>query len=277
MPKCSTVSDMIREISYAVVTHQGKIRENNEDNFYVQGKYRADVAKNEMRFCGHTRPEFFLAAVCDGMGGEEHGEMASLIAVETLVPHRYAELPEAAIADIQRANEKVCNYIMDNGGKRSGTTLAALYIDKGMAFCCNVGDSRIYRYRDGHLERLSKDHSRAQHMIDMGVLTKEQAKTLKDRHVLLQYLGIFPDEMIIEPWVEPSILLAPGDIFLLCSDGLTDMLGDEEIARILESNKGVARQADSLVNEALDAGGRDNVTVVIIRIDRRRWGFAQIK
>lgn len=254
-------------VRYAAATHPGLLRENNEDNFYVQGRYRADVDKKELDFCGKAAANTFLAAVCDGMGGESCGEIASLLAVETLRPHRLSELPEAALEDIRRANEKICEFITGNDGRRSGSTLAALYIDNNMVFCCNVGDSRIYRFRDHQLTQLSRDHNRAQQMLEQGLITADQVKNFRDRNVLVQYLGIFPQEMILYPCVVPASVLVPGDIYLICSDGLTDMLWDSEIAQILGSGGSVTRLADALIQEALASGGRDNVTVVIVQVE----------
>lgn len=254
-------------IHYAAATHPGLLRENNEDNFYVQGRYRTDVNQKKMSFYGKAMANTFLAAVCDGMGGESSGEIASLLAVETLIPHGLSELPEAALEDICRANEKVCEFITENGGQRSGSTLAALYIDNNMILCCNVGDSRIYRFRDHQLTQLSKDHNRAQQMLDQGLLAPDQIKNFRDRNVLIQYLGIFPQEMTLDPCVVPASVLIPGDIYLICSDGLTDMLWDGEIAQILDSGSNVTRLTDALIQEALASGGRDNVTVVIVKVE----------
>lgn len=253
-------------IRYAAYSHRGRVRQNNEDNFFVQSVYRADVGKEECRTSGRARPGAFLAAVCDGMGGEAAGETASLLAVRALRPHVFAELPEAALEDIHEANRRICAFIRTNGGRRSGSTIAALYADKGMAWALNVGDSRIYRFRDGELRQLSCDHSQAQSMVNSGLLTAKQARSAPDRHVLLQYLGIFDEEMVIQPWVVPSIPLVRGDRFLLCSDGLTDMLLDEEIAKIMDREKNVSRTAMKLVQEALSSGGRDNITAVILGI-----------
>lgn len=253
-------------IRYAAATHQGRVRGNNEDNFYVQGEYRRDVNVNTMELSGRARPQAFLAAVCDGMGGEEAGETASLMAVESLRPHTLGELPDAAFQDIAEANGRICGLMTENSGRRSGSTLAALYVDGGEARAVNVGDSRVYLYREGRLRQLSHDHSRAQSLIDSGILTPDQAKAFKDRHVLTQHLGIFPEEMTLEPWTAPPEALTRGDIYLLCSDGLTDMLWDQEIAAILASHRDPARLAAALVEGALASGGVDNVTVVVLRV-----------
>ena len=253
-------------IQYAVATHPGRVRPNNEDNFWVGGFYRSDVSKGELTRLGRAKPSRFLAAVCDGMGGAAAGETASLLTVESLLPHGLYELPDAAERDIQTANRRICRFIEEHGGQRSGSTVAALYMDSGKAVACNVGDSRVYRFRAGCLTQLSRDHSKAQRLIDMGFLSPEEARNSTSRYELTQYLGIFEDEMTVEPWFSQPEALLSGDCFLLCSDGLTDMLWDEEIAHILSSGN-VRHQASQLIAEALRSGGRDNITVVVLQVN----------
>lgn len=256
-------------LTYAIQTHPGKIRESNEDNFYWNGRIRADVDQKQDGAEG--RENIFstpvLAAVCDGMGGEARGELASLIAVKNLRACPFSEAQSTARASIQRANAEICDEIEKNDGRRMGSTLAALYIEKDRAVCCNVGDSRVYQLRKDVLTQLSVDHNRVQQLISLGAITPEEARTHKSRHVLTQHLGIFEDEMILSPAFSEEIVLEPGDIYLLCSDGLTDMLTDEEIREILCSIFSAERQTELLVEKALERGGRDNVTVIVIRVD----------
>lgn len=259
------------KLTYAVRTHQGRVRENNEDNFYWNGKIRSDINENQIFFKGTESDGPTLAAVCDGMGGEAQGELASLIAVRALKPCQVEQVRETALACIRKANANICNEIEKNNDKRMGTTLAALYIEDDKAVCCNVGDSRVYWMRDGKFEQLSVDHSRVQQLIAMGLITKEEARTHKSRHVITQYLGIFEEEMVIEPAFTDVICLKDGDLFLLCSDGLTDMVTDEEIAEILKKGS-PEEQTDRLVNLALEHGGRDNVTVIVCQVERKGVG-----
>lgn len=251
---------------YAAATHKGRVRGNNEDNFWVSGVFREDVAQNRMHCAGKARPTRFAAAVCDGMGGESNGETASLLAVGCVQPHTFYELPEAAKTDIQTANRKVCSYITQQGGIRSGSTWASLYIDSGRAVCCNLGDSRVYWLHEGKLTQLSQDHNRAQRMVSSGQLSEAEARRSSAKHTLTQYLGIFEEEMILEPWASQPVPLTVGDRFLLCSDGLTDMLWDEEIAQILAGKGRPEAQAAQLIQEAVDSGGKDNVTVIVIQV-----------
>lgn len=256
---------MIR-LNYAVRTHQGKIRENNEDNFYWNGKIRSDVNENQLCYKGVETAGQVLAAVCDGMGGEVHGELASLIAVRALKPCSVEQVQETALACIQMANAKICDEIEKNNGKRMGTTLAALYIENDKAVCCNVGDSRVYWMHEGRFTQLSVDHNQVSQLVAAGILTREEAKRNKNRHVLTRYLGIFEEEMIIRPALSEEITLDDGDIFLLCSDGLTDMVTDEEIVEILQAGTPEV-QAEVLVERALERGGRDNITVLVCQVE----------
>lgn len=151
-----------------------------------------------------------------------------------------------------------------------GTTLTALYLDQGKAICCNVGDSRCYFMRAGALRQLSADHTEAQQMVNMGILSPEQARKSKSWHKLTQHLGIFPEEFVIEPHFGPPLVLKSGDVFLLCSDGLTDMAADEQIAEILNTGKNAEQTADALVKLALSQGGRDNVTALVLKVREER-------
>lgn len=253
-------------IEAAVRTHTGRIRANNEDNFFLDDAIREDVTVGESRDCVSATDRWFLAAVADGMGQEERGELASLITVENLYSCPFHRMRETALDCVQQANRQICDEIEEHGGGQMGSTLAALYIDKGKALCCNVGDSRVYLLRDGRFTKLSVDHNRAHQLVSLGVLTPEQAESHPSRHQLTQYLGIFEEEMLIEPAFSQVIVLKPGDQFLLCSDGLTDMVTEEEIADRLKEGGDPESQVEDLVNLALEHGGRDNVTALVVQV-----------
>ena len=242
----------------------GRVRSNNEDNYYLQGQIRQDVEQLNTRAQYVGADTCALFAVADGMGGEAQGEFASLTAVKSLRPCSVEQVNAAAQRSINRANALICRE-MDRIGRRMGTTLAALYIDNGRAVACNVGDSRVYLLRDGILTQLSTDHSQVQQMIDLGILSSEAARTHPNRHVLTQHLGIREDEMILQPAFSEELELRVGDTFLLCSDGLTDMVDDADILEALSSGTSEHR-AQTLVELALAAGGRDNVTVLVASV-----------
>ena len=257
------------QLEAAVTTHVGRVRTNNEDNFYLYGRIREDVSTDFAQFACTAPAKAFLAAVCDGMGGESCGERASLIGVQALRPARLGQIREAALESISRANERICNEMEQNSIGRMGSTFAAIYMDEDKAVACNVGDSRIYLWRDGALRLLSVEHSKAAHLVRMGVLTPEQAARHPSRHVLTQHLGIFPHEMELEPAFSEELELRAGDCLLVCSDGLTDMVPEENIVRTLREGQSAEKTAQMLQELALENGGRDNVTVLIVRVSER--------
>ena len=255
-------------------TDVGKVRKNNEDNFYLNGTYKRvpeelRYTKNDLVYKGGT------FAVCDGMGGEEYGEKAALKAVETL--KEFENIDQNIDQYVYTANKKICDMIIENNGVRSGTTLALTHIKDGYAYCYNIGDSRIYCIRNKKIQQISEDHTKCMQMIKMGMLTKEEAATHKDRHVITQYMGIFPEELIIQAHKASPIEVQDGDIILMCSDGLTDMLTDDEIVRTVNPKSAANEMVDALIKKALEKGGHDNVTVGIIKaIDKKESFFKWI-
>lgn len=256
------------KIEGAVVTNEGNVRAGNEDNYYLFGKYRYDTSVGSKKEKMEASPQQALAAVYDGMGGEEAGEVASLIAARFFMPCRNENLREEVLYQVKCANGAICREIENRGGRRIGTTAVMLYLDEGKATCCNVGDSRCYFMRDGILKQISVDHTEAENMVRMGILDPGKARKSKGWHKLTQHLGIFPDEFVIEPYFGETIALQAGDWFLLCSDGLTDMVMDDEISGILGRVKDAESAAGKLVETALKNGGRDNVTALVLRVYR---------
>lgn len=262
-------------IKCAAFTHPGKVRENNEDNFYAAGKWRQNIENGCYAVLETVKNEKLTLAVCDGMGGQELGEMASLIAVETLDSFIKKEglLTTESLHDyVQSANDAICR-LMEKEKKRIGSTMAVLQFSGQTVLAANIGDSRIYHCKENKLEQISYDHTVVGRMIRMGQLTKEEAKLHPNRHQITQYLGIFPDEMILEAYEKTDENVSIGDKYLLCSDGLTDMLTDEQIEEILNRKEPVEELARSLVQAAIDAGGKDNVTVVVAEICKKRFLF----
>lgn len=260
----------------AVMCHVGRIRKNNEDNYYCNGKVRQDLNKPVANAHAQGSSQKALFAVADGMGGGANGELASAITVSCLQPATISQAHSCCQASIIAANESVCNHIRQTGCGSMGSTLAALYLDDDTAIACNIGDSRIYLYRNQSLCLLSKDHTNAQMLVDMGALTPEQARTHPGRRMLRQHIGIFKEEFTLSPSYTEPIALQQGDIFLLCSDGLTDMLTDEQISHILQRNCSAKELAQILIQQALDQGGKDNVTALVVKIQNKTW-FDRIK
>lgn len=251
-----------------VVTSVGNIRSCNEDNYYLFGSYRDDTNVSSGREEKEAFADQAMAAVYDGMGGEESGEIASLIAARNFTPCRLEKVQEEVLAQVKRVNDELCGEIWKRDGRSIGTTAVMLYLDTGKAVCCNIGDSRCYLMRDGVLSQLSVDHSEAENMIRMGMLDPAQARKSRSWHILTQHLGILPEEFIIEPYFSQPIVLKEDDRFLLCSDGLTDMVLDDEIALLMSSTADAGSAADALMKSALLHGGRDNVTALVLEVVR---------
>jgi len=263
--------------SASVSVDKGLIRNNNEDNFYFNGTYLfADERDNAVSFSSVPSNRIQIYGVFDGMGGEALGEEASLIAAEaTAKAHEKLMVDESNITReflslIEKANAQICKKIVESGERRIGTTFAALAINDDKATVFNVGDSRVYLLRNGELQQISVDDTIAQRMVNIGAITDEEAKTHKDRHKLTQHLGIFKDEMMVEPHVYKTIDIKKDDIFLLCSDGLTDMLSDSEIFSVLNENKSCEDMSKALIKKALKNGGHDNVTSIVVKAETDR-------
>ena len=249
--------------SYAICG-TGLVRTQNQDNLYINGVFRENVTDNAtFRYADNCRDRG-LYAVTDGMGGEEHGEIAALITVQAMNSIDISAGCQGIVNYIFERNAVICDLIRENGGARIGATFAGLSINDNRADIVNIGDSRIYLFRDGELKQLSLDHSLTRQMIEFGIMTEDVARKHPDRHKLTQHIGIFPYEMIIEPY-SVCIDLKDGDIFLLCSDGLTDMLIDAEIESILVMMETIEKKSEALFEKAMKNGGKDNITVLLIQ------------
>ena len=226
-------------------TDRGKVRKANED---------AHAFDSERGF----------AVLADGMGGLEAGDVASALAVEVLrhglteAPDRSAERLDALIVEANRAIIERARSIAN--GERMGTTIVVWCATENGCTLAHVGDSRVYRYRDGVLTRLTKDHSVVQNMIDEGVITPDEARWAFNRNVITRALGI---EREVEVDTAEEVH-EPGDRYLLCSDGLTDLVDDDELARLCLVEPDAHRLVDRFVDAANLAGGDDNITVVLV-------------
>ncbi|MEE4012146.1 PP2C family serine/threonine-protein phosphatase [Roseibium sp. FZY0029] len=229
------------------LTHVGRVRQQNEDTFFI------DEGKG-------------IFAVMDGAGGMHNGAMASALVREALTsitqPRSAEDLLEQFESRLITAKDRIEQAAAKANGAAMGTTIAALLISGSNFACLWAGDSRVYRLRNGRLEQLTTDHTEAQELVDQNVLTPEEARTFARRHVITRAIGSG-----IELELElVSGNLRQGDRFLLCSDGLTGHLDDSVIGTFL-MNGAPTSTAQSLINGALEGGGSDNVTVVIVDID----------
>jgi len=227
-------------------THMGKVRKVNEDAYYIP-------AENE-RF----------AIVADGVGGHRAGEVASHLAVDTLV--KYFRTHEGPADDLLKDAIDGANRVIYEQARRDrdragmGTTLTALIFDDQWAHLAHVGDSRAYLMRNGALMQLSRDHSLVGELLEKGEITAEEARVHPQRNYITRCLGV-------SRHVGPDILhmdQKPGDLWLMCSDGLSNMITDPEMAHVLAGITDYDAGVDQLVQLALDRGGRDNITVLLI-------------
>jgi protein phosphatase len=230
----------------AVRTDTGRRRRRNEDAYVCE-------------------PPLF--AIADGMGGAQAGEVASGLAAAVLAEPGGDERGEERVrALIEEANRRVFRRSSEDAaaaGMGTTMTVALVDLDAGTIVLGHVGDSRAYRVRHGGLEQLTDDHSLVGELTRSGKLSREEAETHPQRSVITRAVGTEAD---VDVDVE-TIPFEPGDVYLLCSDGLTDMVPDREILALLEGNAGLDDAARALVDAANRGGGEDNVTVVLFRPD----------
>lgn len=258
--------DIILEVT--AKTNTGMQREANEDNFVVTPDSKSPewiLPKGEYpNTDGGT-----VLVVADGMGGMNAGEVASKIAVNSIRDYFIAsnsakELKQVLSDAIINANSDIVKHGKDFPETSGmGSTIVMAMIKGASLHLSWVGDSRCYLWRNGQLMQISKDHSYVQSLVDEGKLTKEQAFIHPESNIILQSLG---DELRKPKPGYLDLPLADNDIVLLCSDGLNSMLRDEEIANIIKENSGLAQIAEKLIEGANNAGGHDNITVVMGRV-----------
>lgn len=250
------------KIKASGITDVGLKREENEDSFSKEDSLG-------------------LYVVADGMGGHLAGEVASRVAVEMINKSVRKWLEDEAredelfgppdnsltlignyiLSSIRMANRVVYEMAMEHQEYHGmGTTVVILYVTPTLIIAANVGDSRIYMVRDGHMEMLSKDHTIVQEQVDMGTMTEKEAATSPLRHILTKNLGsaenLEPDVFEIEP--------SNKDRFLLCSDGLTDLVSDDEILEMTKKNRDPSNLCRKLVDMVLKRGAHDNATIISV-------------
>lgn len=245
-----------------IVSHIGNVRKNNEDNAYLNGFYREDDNISKWKYHDESNDNL-IAAVFDGMGGEEKGELASRIAAKVMKEEFSQKLPQKINQYVMRVSREI---VFQAGKSNMGTTFAGITITNNIVRFMNIGDSRGYLFRNNELIQMSKDHNMVQGLLSQGILTKEQAERHPDRNSIYQYLGLKDEGEIVEleTYFAEDIEAYEKDIYLLCSDGLTSMVSEDQINRILKKNGEIPKKTMNLVKEALENGGRDNVTVILI-------------
>ncbi len=236
----------------AYISDIGLLRKRNEDHYLVMDKYG-------------------LFIVCDGMGGHKGGEIASTLAVENIEEYMLTlsanSLWEEPISILNAAICKANHLIWLQGQENPewhemGTTITAAVINKKQLSVANVGDSSLYMFRNGKLKKITRDHTLAEKMVADGLLKNEDKKNSGYNHILTRALGA-QEDVLIDNFEHR---LYAGDLVLLCSDGLTDMLENNEIESILNQNDNLENSINTLLEAALKKGGYDNITIILLRI-----------
>jgi protein phosphatase len=248
-------SSMSFDFFHAVDT--GRARSNNEDSVVVD-------------------PANALAVLADGMGGYNAGEVASGMATDFIATELGRWLAEAADRATDAEVRRAMDICVDNANRAifnaananpqyagMGTTLVVAVFREGQLRLGHVGDSRAYRWRDNTLVQITRDHSLLQEQIDAGIITPEQAAFSANKNLVTRAVGV-EDTVLLETHAHDT---RPGDLYLMCSDGLTDMLDDPMIARLLQSHDALPAAGQALVAAANDAGGKDNIALVLVRVD----------
>jgi serine/threonine protein phosphatase PrpC len=253
------------------LSHMGVVRKNNEDNFSISAYH---LAEND------PTPVIF-AILADGIGGHNAGEVASELAVNgfsSWVARSDGAQPlETLRAAFIETNQRILKESRSNIEKNGmGATLASAWVIGNQLYTATAGDSRIYLSRGGAIRQLSVDHTWVQEAIDRGMLDPEVAAKHPNAHVIRRYLGsekpieldfrlrLAPGESTALSVANQGMFLQPGDVILLCSDGLTDLVNQDEILGIIQRAKGIRTAARALVDLACERGGHDNITVLLL-------------
>lgn len=254
-------------IIVSVSSNVGKVRSNNEDNFYCDYiGYRTEINCSYKKVVGSNGRCIF--AVCDGMGGELYGEEASQISVKTLeeLSEEINSVETDNLHEVinyysDEANKRICEMVEEKRCKRSGSTLAMVCIADNKVYAFNIGDSRVYYFSENKLRQITEDQTLAMRKLKANIYTEEEARNSLDSHKITSFLGVDDRGIGLNSLSYPPFEFDNGKI-LICSDGLTDMCSDDEIAEILCEK--TDNYAELLVNRAVANGGKDNITCVVI-------------
>ena len=236
---------MLRVAEHFERTDTGRQRRGNEDAYFARAP---------------------LFAVADGVGGAQAGEVASQVAVEVLekgLPEGGGSIEERLIARVEEANARIAELAQADE-RRAGmsTTLTLAYVGEEDVSVVHVGDSRLYRLRDGVFERLTDDHTLVDELVRSGKLTQQEAEQHPQRSIITRALGSEGIEADSRTWPARD-----GDVYLICSDGLTGMVDEARVGELLAGAPSLSAAARTLIDAANDAGGRDNITVVLFRLE----------
>ncbi|MCI8503066.1 MAG: serine/threonine-protein phosphatase [Dorea sp.] len=257
----------------SINSNTGTIRKKNEDNFYCEGLLNSPSRQEPV----HLIQEFDAAGlrifgVFDGMGGGSHGERAAYLSASLLREYEKRIKEQRKEFDIsyyiRKANQLICRTAQ-KCAEKTGTTAVWFLAKDGLGQAVNVGDSRAYLFRDKSLRQLTFDHTdensrRALHeQLGIAYIHKDS----RSGSTLTQHLGVPEEEFLLEPYYSEEFTIEAQDLILLCSDGLTNMLSDYEISQILGMDNDVEEKGKRLIDKALLSGGRDNITIVLIKAE----------
>jgi protein phosphatase len=267
------------EIDVYGLTHQGKVRKTNQDNFLVATLHKridvkySSLAPGDDNISGEERLAFIMM-VADGVGGTEHGEAASRLAVESVSNYVSEAMrcyygaqgtSEVSLAEVleqaaRQCHESVCRHAEEQTIRSMATTLTLFLGAWPWIYLLQVGDSRCYRLREGELTQVTRDQTMAQELMDLGVMAPAEASNSRLSHVLSSAIGGQSSMPIVS-----RIPAEWNNVHLLCSDGLTRHVSDDRIREVLTTMTTAKQACETLLQEALDDGGTDNVTVVVGR------------
>lgn len=261
---------MVREVAQVEWVYKsdvGRVRSHNEDSMFIH-------APDE---------ELVAVVVADGMGGHKAGDVASQLAAKVMeeqlvqikAEHTLDELKTILVESVQLANERILQKSRENASMSGmGTTLVVAIIKGQHLLIGNIGDSRAYLMNDEKCEQLTQDHSFVNELLHMGEITEKEAMAHPQKNVIVRAVGIDDEvkpDVTVHTWAE-------NDYLLVCTDGLTDMVSDEEIHSVIKKEDQMERKADQLIQLALDAGGVDNISLALVKrtgMSSSRTGSAQ--
>ncbi|MBX7169594.1 MAG: Stp1/IreP family PP2C-type Ser/Thr phosphatase [Pyrinomonadaceae bacterium] len=258
-----------QNVKASVNTDVGCVREVNEDS----GRH---LIPNDLET---QNKRGYLTVVADGMGGHASGEVASQMAVDFISEYYYADqsetVAEALKNAIQFANEEIYETsLTDEKYFGMGTTVISLVLLDKIGYAAHVGDSRLYRLRGENFEQMTMDHSQVMEMYKQGIISWEDTKNHEDKNVILRAVGT---QKNVEVEVSEPFEIEPNDEYLLCSDGLCDMLDDEEIRQIWLASKDIHSTTENLIQRAKENGGHDNITVAIVKAESETMQFKEVR
>ena len=249
-------------------TTKGLLRDHNEDNIYVDGAF-VPIDFEEDIVIRSTRKEApFSYAVFDGVGGGARGEQAAMMAIEALSENDGTGVSERIQDVVLEAHKKIAGAAKMQLFHEMGTTIALLIMEGDTAFISNLGDSRVYLFRDNQLSQVSHDHTKLQYMIDYGLINETDYERRQGDHALTQYAGIATEGNVVpSPYVD-AITVCADDVFILCSDGITSALEDKDLELLLQERKKASAEEIlmQLINKALINKSNDNVSSIVVKV-----------